>query len=326
MKIDIEQLWYSKNILSIFLLPLSWLFQLVSFLRRIFYKALQSNVGLENTCVIVIGNITVGGAGKTPFVGYLAQRCMEKGLKLGIVSRGYGRSNEFTLREVLSDSDVDEVGDEALMLKQQHLCPIAVAADRRKAAIYLYDKYELDVIISDDGLQHYKLPRDYEIVVVDGERGFGNLRCLPAGPLRETVSRLSQVDIVISNGENIGYEYQFVVQCNSLVSLADDSKNKTLEEFVNLKVHAVAGIGNPKRFFAELELAGISIILHAFPDHHVYKQLDLEFNDNLPIIMTEKDAVKCKRFNMQNAWYLPITVLPNDRLEKRISKLLEEIT
>ncbi len=325
MIIDIEKLWYSKNILSIFLLPLSWLFQLVSFFRRSFYKIFRSKADLIDSCIIVVGNITVGGVGKTPFVAHLARCCKDKGLRVGVVARGYGRTDESSLIEVLNDSDAVEVGDEALMLKQQISCPIAVAADRTKAAMYLNDKYDLDVIISDDGLQHYNLARNYEIVVVDGERLFGNGRCLPAGPLREPISRLNTVDLVISNGENALYEYQYTVSYSEFVSLTSADVKKSFEDFANVKVHAVAGIGSPKRFFAVLEKADLDIIPHVFTDHYTYKQADIEFNDNLPIIMTEKDAVKCREFNTENAWYLPMTIQSNEKLGGRISKLLEEI-
>jgi len=325
VKIDIEQRWYSKNILSIFLLPLSWLFRFVSCCRRIFYQAFVSKEGLENTCVIVIGNITVGGAGKTPFVSYLAQRCMQKGLSVGVIARGYGRENESELIEVLSENDAQQVGDEALMLKYQLDCPIAVAANRMDAARFLNEKYHLDVIISDDGLQHYKLPRDYEIIIVDGEREFGNGWCLPAGPLRELVSRLDKADIVISNGINTSYKYQYTVNYSDFVSLENSAVKKPYIEFEAQKIHAVAGIGNPKRFFAALEKLGLQVITHAFSDHHAYEQTDIEFNDDLPIIMTEKDAVKCRKFNKKNVWYLPMITMPNDKLDNRISKLLKEI-
>ena len=274
----------------------------------------------------MVGNITVGGTGKTPFVAYLARLIQENDLKVGVISRGYGRANEDDLIEVLSDSDANEVGDEALMLKQQVSCPIAVAADRIEAARYLNNKYELDVIISDDGLQHYKLPRDYEIIIVDGEREFGNGYCLPAGPLREPISRLNQADIVISNGENGAYEYQYTSMSNMLVSLKDHSVTKALEQFAKIKVHAIAGIGNPKRFFTMLESARIDIIPHAFPDHHAFTQSDISFNDDLPILMTEKDAVKCRKFNHGDAWFLPITAEPNDRLKIRITELIEGLS
>lgn len=326
LKINIEQLWYSKNILSIFLLPLSWLFRGASFLRRSFYNSFASKPKPGSASVIVVGNLTVGGAGKTPFVAYLAQCCLDKKLNVGVVSRGYGRKNENTLVDVLNDSDVAEVGDEALMLKQNIACPVVVAAERKEAVKYLNEKYDLDVIISDDGLQHYKLARDYEIVIVDGEREFGNGRCLPAGPLREPVSRLEKADIVISNGENSNYEYQYTTSFKQALSLVDRSQGKSLEEFKHSSVHAVAGIGYPQRFFRQLEKAGIPVISHAFPDHHAYSSTDLEFNDNLPILMTEKDAVKCKHFYNENAWYLPITAMPNDKLTQRITTLVEEMT
>ena len=322
MKIDIEKLWYSKNILSIFLWPLSWLFRLITFFRRIYYKIFYSK-SFGRTKIIIVGNITVGGTGKTPFVAYLSRLIQENGLKVGVISRGYGRVNENDLKEVQIDSDANEVGDEALMLKQQVSCPIAVAADRTEAARYLNKKYDLDVIISDDGLQHYKLPRDYEIIIVDGEREFGNGYCLPAGPLREPISRLNQADIVVSNGENGAYEYQYTSMNSTLVSLKDHSVTKTLKQFANVKVHAIAGIGNPKRFFAILENAGIRIVPHAFPDHHAYVQSDITFNDDLPVLMTEKDAVKCKKFKYRDAWFLPITAEPNDRLKIRITRLIE---
>ncbi len=280
---------------------------------------------MDDTCVIVIGNITVGGAGKTPFVSYLAQRCMQKGLSVGVIARGYGRENESELIEVLIEHDTKQVGDEALMLKQQLDCPIAVAANRIDAARYLNEKYHLDVIISDDGLQHYKLPRDCEIIVVDGEREFGNGWCLPAGPLREPVSRIDKAEIVISNGANASYEYQYTVNYCDFVSLEDNAVKKSFMDFEAQKVHAVAGIGNPKRFFTALEKLGLQVIGHAFSDHYAYKQTDIEFNDDLPIIMTEKDAVKCRKFNKVNLWYLPIITMPNDKLDDRISELLEEI-
>ncbi len=325
MKIDIQQCWYSKNILSIFLLPLSWLFRCVSFGRRIIYQASASKKNLQNCQIIVVGNLTVGGAGKTPFVSYLAQRCMEHDLTVGIIARGYGREDESQLIEVMQNSNPAQVGDEAHMLKQQLNCPIAVSAKRIEAAKYLHDKYQLDLIISDDGLQHYKLPRDYEIIIVDGEREFGNGYCLPAGPLREPVSRLDQANLIISNGTNAAYLYQYKLDYKDLHPLQGSAENKILNSFKGQKVHAVAGIGNPKRFFTVLEDVGLLVIPHVFPDHYTYKQTDIEFNDNLPIIMTEKDAVKCKQFSKTNAWYLPVVVVPNKPLDDQISNLLEEI-
>lgn len=325
MKINIEQLWYTKNILSVLLLPLSWLFRLISYIRRTFITSLNLDVGLSDAYIIVVGNLTVGGAGKTPFVSWLAKQCLDKNLKVGIISRGYGRKNEADCIEVAIDSDVNEVGDEALMLKQQIACPVAVSADRSEAARFLLGAYGLDVIISDDGLQHYALPRKYEIVIVDGEREFGNGWCLPSGPLREPVSRLNKSDLVISNGDNSTYEFQYTTHFEEVVSLSDDLQNKKIDDFSVSKVHAIAGIGNPKRFFTMLEKAGIEVMPHVFTDHHGFKQAELEFNDDLPVLMTEKDAIKCKDFAIKNAWYVPISVVANDKLQKSIETLLEDL-
>ncbi len=307
------------------LLPLSWLFQFVVCARRLYYKTTSSNEHIKNVYNIVVGNITVGGAGKTPFVAYLAQKCKERSLKVGIISRGYKRDDNILI-EVLEDSAVESVGDEALMLKQLTSCPVAVSADRYEAATYLTEKYELDVIISDDGLQHYSLPRDFEIVVVDGDREFGNGRCLPAGPLREPKSRLNSVDLVISNGENAAYEYQYTSIVTNVVSLTDKIATKDLSSFAGAKVHAVAGIGYPERFFTLLRNADIEVITHSFEDHHRYSLMDLEFGDNLAILMTEKDAVKCKPFGKDNTWYVPMSIVPNAKLENRIFKILEDIS
>ena len=324
MKINSEKLWYTKNFTSTLLLPLSWLFRLVASSRNIIRKKNSLNVELKDLYIIVVGNLTVGGAGKTPLVSYLALRCRSENLKVGIIMRGYKR-NDGTLIEVLSDSAVETVGDEALMLKQQTACPVAIAVNRCEAAKYLNEKYNLDVIISDDGLQHYQLPRNLEIVVVDGEREFGNSRCLPAGPLREPVSRLKNTDLIVCNGENDNYEYQYHSTFDKVFSLADNTNSKALNFFCDTTVHALAGIGYPNRFFTMLEDAGLQIIMHPFPDHHRYNRSDLEFNDDLPILMTEKDAVKCRQFAKENTWFVPLTITPNKMLDEQLSKLLEDL-
>ena len=325
MKISSEKLWYTKNLVSTLLIPVSWLFRVVSYARKASQKKSASKKGFEDTYVFVVGNLTVGGAGKTPFVTYLVEQCKKANLSVGVISRGYKRKTG-TLIEVSESSMVEEVGDEALMLKQQTTCPVVVSTDRCEAAKYLYDKYQPSVIVSDDGLQHYRLSRDCEIVVVDGEREFGNGHCLPAGPLREPISRLKSVDIVVSNGENDRYEYHYTTLSSEAISLSDEYARKSIEEFQNTRVHAVAGIGYPKRFFSMLENYGMGLIPHAFADHHNYKPKDLEFNDNLPILMTEKDAVKCRGFANDAFWYIPIKAIPNAQLETRIKKILEELS
>ena len=275
--------------------------------------------------VIVVGNITVGGTGKTPFVIWLANRCKMIGLRVGIVARGYKRQNERELVEIEPHSLAAKVGDEALLLALHSACPVIVAANRRQAAQRLIEKYQVDVVLSDDGLQHYNLPRDIEIVIVDGERSFGNTRCLPAGPLREPATRLHECDIIISNKKSSAYEYYFEYMHDKAVSLCANAIQKPLAEFKDSTAHAVAGIGTPGRFFKMLRNAGIHIIEHEFPDHHAFSEADLACMHDHPILMTEKDAVKCKKFADQEIWYIPITLLPSKTLDKCIAVLIKGI-
>ncbi len=280
---------------------------------------------------MVVGNIVVGGTGKTPFVIWLARKCKEKGLRIGIVLRGYKRENENEVIEVKPLlSTAKEVGDEAILLALKTACPVVVSADRNAAIEILVKKYQVDVVLSDDGLQHYQMARDVEIAIVDSERLHGNGRLLPAGPLREPISRLNSCDIVVANGGSHKQPYYFETAYTDLFSLASDTMRKPLSDFKNFKVHAVAGIGNPKRFFTILQQAGIHVIQHIYEDHHVYKQEDLTFDDDKPIIMTEKDIVKCrklagKNLDSKSIWYLPIGVNPNTALLKRIDTILERI-
>jgi len=325
LRLDPENLWYSKNLLSTGLLPLSWLFRAIVTVRRFYYRVYHYRRTLPSVFILVVGNLTVGGTGKTPFLIWLARQCRGHGLKVGIITRGYKKHQAGKILEALPHSLSKEVGDEALLLVQKTACPVIVAANRMQAVGLLLSKYRPDVILSDDGLQHYKLPRNVEIAIVDGARQFGNGRCLPAGPLREPVSRIQECDLVVSNGRNDNYKYSFETVPESAVSLGPDTVRRPLQDFMDCTVHAVAGLGNPARFFRMLENAGIRIIRHVFPDHHAYVEADLEFGDNKPILMTEKDAVKCKLFVDRNIWYLPIIVQPSPLLEQRISTLIEGI-
>ncbi len=311
--------------LSTVLLPLSWLFRAISTGRRVYYKIINSNRKTPTTFIIVVGNITVGGTGKTPFVIWLAKRCKEQGLRVGIVTRGYKRTNEQKIVEVQPNSTPAEVGDEAVLLALKTACPVVAAANRRRAVELLTSKYKIDVALSDDGLQHYNLPRSVEIVVIDGERQFGNGRCLPAGPLREPTTRLDSCDLIVSNGRNDSYQHYFDIEYEDVVSLSSDTMSKPLGDFKDFTVHAVAGIGYPQRFFRMLQDADMHVIEHRFPDHHAYQEADLEFNNNDPILMTEKDAVKCKKFIGKNIWYVPISLSPNIALKEQISTLIEGI-
>lgn len=325
LNIDPEKVWYSNSALSVLLLPLSWLFRWIVAFRRAYYRVVGQANGPSPAYVIVVGNITVGGTGKTPFLIWLARQCCKRGLTTGIITRGYKGTRTDRVVEVGVDSRVEEVGDEALLLARKTACPVVAAADRGQALARLVQSVRPDVVLSDDGLQHYAMSRDFEIAVIDGEREFGNGRCLPAGPLREPPSRLRSCDLVVRNGPGDPHGPCFEVQPQELLALNQHGVRKSLQEFSGRKVHAVAGVGNPGRFFRMLEQAGLHVIEHAFPDHHAYARADLEFGDDAPILMTEKDAVKCETFLDRDIWYLPIIVQANAALEQRISTLIEGI-
>lgn len=319
---SIDQYWYQPSLISLLLLPLSWLFCLLVFLRRgLFKRGLLKSTTLP-VPVIVVGNISVGGTGKTPLVVSVVQHLQSQGYKPGIVSRGYGGRATNWPQSVQADSDPQQVGDEPVLLARRAQCPVFVSPQRVQAAQALLEQYDCDVIISDDGLQHYALRRDIEIVVVDGVRRFGNSRCLPAGPLREPVSRLSRVDFIIANGAAANGEYSMQLQMQDAVNLLQPQKSAAVEDFSNQKVHAVAAIGNPQRFFKQLKNQHIDLIEHAFPDHFAFSAEDLDFRDDLPVLMTEKDAVKCQGFATSQLWCVPVVAkIENNFLNKLIQQL-----
>ncbi len=305
------QQWYSPRA-SVWLLPLSWLFSLLVMLRRLAYKAGMLRSYRVAAAVIVVGNISVGGTGKTPLVTALVKTLQQAGYRPGIITRGYGGQAQQWPQQVHSDSDPVLVGDEPVLLAQRCDCPIVAAPDRVLAARELLEHSNCNILISDDGLQHYRLQRDIEIVVVDGVRRFGNGHCLPAGPLREPVSRLKQVDFVVANG--LAAEGEVVMQLlpGMLRSLLHGAKTASLSDLHGEQVHAVAGIGNPSRFFDLLKQHGLIVIEHPFPDHYGFVATDLAFGDELPVLMTEKDAVKCRQFADDGMWYLPVEAQLDD--------------
>ncbi|MDX1380515.1 MAG: tetraacyldisaccharide 4'-kinase [Xanthomonadales bacterium] len=280
-------------------------------------------------CIVVVGNLTVGGTGKTPLVIRLCRLLHEAGLRPGVISRGHG-SREPGVRLVSPASDPVAVGDEPLLIAQQSGVPVIVAADRCAAARALL-KRGVGVVISDDGLQHYRLPRDIEICVIDGSRGLGNGHLLPAGPLREPVERLQQVDHIVVNGDANPlpaiFEIVHMTLAGGLLHALDGGQNWRLSQFAGCRVNAVAGIGNPRRFFDLLRHARIKVIEHAFPDHHDYRRGDFDgMSPDLPILMTEKDAVKCRKLALPNAWYLSIeAVLPADWEETLVRQVLARL-
>jgi tetraacyldisaccharide 4'-kinase len=300
----LQETWYGRTGRGAWLAPLAWLFGVVAAVRQASFRSGFRAVERLAVPVIVIGNITVGGTGKTPLVAWLAQQLAARGHRVGIVSRGYGGSVRGAER-VMLPPDPARVGDEPAMLAARRCARVAVGADRPAAGRLL--ERDCDVILSDDGLQHLALARDAEIVVVDGERGLGNGRLLPAGPLREPGARLATVDLVVVNGP--GYSPQGAVRMRlepvAAVSLLTGER-KPLEWFRGALVHAVAAIGNPGRFFAALAAAGLDVRPHRLPDHTRLESRHIEFGDSLPVLMTEKDAVKCRGFARAAHWYVEV--------------------
>jgi tetraacyldisaccharide 4'-kinase len=298
--------WYLSAPAPWILRPLSLLFGLVARLRRRRQQANQERLPLP---VIVVGNIAVGGTGKTPFVIWLVQQLREWGWRPGVISRGYGGQAHEWPQRVTAESDPRQVGDEPVLIARSVGCPIAVGPDRVAAARLLIAGGEVDVIVSDDGLQHYKLARDLEIAVVDASRKLGNGQLLPAGPLREPPERLQELGLVVVNGRGWTAPVQRQVDMRLFsveVRALDGSAARPISEFAGQTVHAVAGIGNPARFFSMLSQHDIRLVMHPFPDHHPFTQGDLDFGDGLPVLMTEKDAVKCRAFAAAHHWVVPV--------------------
>lgn len=303
----LEVLWYGRSSLSVPLAPLSWIYRAIFGIRALAYRWGWLMSWRMPVVVIVVGNIVVGGTGKTPLVIWLAEFLRRQGLRPGIACRGYGGRARRWPQQVRSDSDPRSVGDEPVLIARRAGCPVIADPRRCRAVAALAEHYRCNVVVCDDGLQDLALERDLEIAVIDGERRFGNGRCLPAGPLREPVGRLTRVDLVVTSGH--GRQGEFSMQrrpCPPLRAIADPGRELPLEHLAGRRVHAVAGIGHPDQFFRWLKKAGLRVLPHAFPDHHAYRLEDLRFADDLPVIMTEKDAVKCEGFNVSNAWYLPL--------------------
>jgi tetraacyldisaccharide 4'-kinase len=307
--------WYRESPAASPLTPLSWLFGAVVHARRRAYARGWLPTFRVGRPVVVVGNLTVGGTGKTPLVIWMAEQLTARGIKVGIVSRGHGSASREGPRLVRRDSSWQEVGDEPLVLAARTGCDTVVARDRVAGARSLVE-HGAEVILADDGLQHLRLARDYEVIVVDGARGFGNGWVLPAGPLREPVARLSSADAIVVNGppEHASLKGRALsarLLCMRLApaaALPVDGRAiaRSLESFRGGPVHAVAGIGHPARFFRDLCGHGLTVIEHPFPDHHPFTAADLSFGDVLPVLMTEKDAVKCRSFASARLWYLPV--------------------
>ncbi|MDD5320016.1 MAG: tetraacyldisaccharide 4'-kinase [Methylococcales bacterium] len=315
-------IWYKDPFIGVWLSPLGFLFSDAVKFRKFLYRHGILKTHTLPVPVIVVGNITVGGTGKTPLIIWLAQFLKDSGYRPGIISRGYGGQSESWPQMVAAKSDAKNVGDEALLIAKQTGCPMAVGPLRVETATLLLKKSDCNIILSDDGLQHYALNRDIEIAVIDGERRFGNGYCLPAGPLREPIERLQSVDLIIVNGEK-SEDDEFAMQLTGDTALnLVTGEQKPLQEFNNC--HALAGIGNPERFFKLLASAGLTCITHSFPDHYQFQRHDIEFGDNKSVLMTEKDAVKCAPFAGKQHWYLPVKAVPEPGFAEQLLNLLSE--
>jgi subfamily B ATP-binding cassette protein MsbA len=326
--------WYSGARWPLWLAPLSWLFVKVAARRRLKFLTGRKPSWRAPVATIVVGNITAGGTGKTPLVIWLVDWLKHNGYRPGIVSRGHGgRSGRRGGDPVVVDAgaDPENVGDEAPLLAARTDCPVVIGRDRVAAAQRLLELAPVDVIVADDGLQHYALARDLEIAVLDGHRGVGNGRCLPAGPLREPVSRLAEVDWVISNGRQTGLvDHEFVMKVVPLafVRVADGSAERvSCEDFAarHRNVHAVAGVGNPARFAMTLKEVGLLPVLHPLADHHRFDGSELVFGNDWPVVCTEKDAVKVRRLGQVpgNCWYLEIAVSLPEAAQSHLTQLLQ---
>ena len=294
------------GIFNFLLLPLSLVFFIVSRIHFWLYKSSFLKVKESKVPIVVVGNITVGGTGKTPIVISIVNYFESKNKKVGVVSRGYGGNYSQEVLEVVSSSNPNECGDEPLLIKQKTQAVVAISKKRAKAVEFLNHQYHPDIIISDDGLQHYSMGRHIEIVVIDGMSRLGNGLFLPSGPLRDSKNRLNSVDFIINNGSSLNGEFSSQLESKSFVNLITGEK-KDLDFFKGRKCYAVAGIGKPKNFFSVIESFEIEVIPKPFPDHYQYEEEDLSFDNKYPILMTSKDCVKCSQFASDTMWYLDVS-------------------
>ncbi|KYQ95236.1 tetraacyldisaccharide 4'-kinase [Serratia plymuthica] len=319
----IERIWSGGSLVYLLLLPLSWLYGLVSSLIRLSYRCGLRKSWRAPVPVVVVGNLTAGGNGKTPTVIWLVEQLQQRGYRVGVVSRGYGgKAASYPL--VLDEhTTTQQAGDEPVLIYQRTGAPVAISPKRAEAVQALLHQQKLDVVITDDGLQHYALQRDFELVVIDGVRRFGNGWWLPAGPMRERASRLNSVNARIANGgvAQAG-EVAMRLQAREAVNIASGARRPAAEL---PHVVAMAGIGHPPRFFATLEKLGVDVEKEvAFADHQEYQQAQLAAlaSSEQTLLMTEKDAVKCRIFAQPNWWYLPVdAVLPPDQAESLLQSI-----
>ena len=319
-----QDAWYKEMYFSNIFVPFAMIFDDFRRFKLFLYKIGVYKRTRLPVSVINVGSITIGGSGKTPLILWLARFLRKEGYKPGIVSSGFGGNSESWPQWIDDQSLVDQVGYEAVLMERHADCPISVGHKVVKAAQLLLEKADCNVILVNDGLQQYSLVNDIEIAVIDGERRFGNGYMLPCGPLREPVDRLQKVDMVIVNGSDAEEnEFTMAVEGDRAINLAT-KEEKLLTEFSKQSCHAIASIGNPKRFFDLLDRKNIPLVCHAFPDHHQFSGDNVFFKDDKPVLMTEKDAIKCLEFAVDKFWNVPITVQPQQLFIDKLALLIKE--
>jgi tetraacyldisaccharide 4'-kinase len=302
----LNNIWYDRAAPPWWMVPLSLAYGAVSGSRRFLYAHRLRRASRISCPVVVVGNVSVGGTGKTPLVCWLVAHLAERGYRPGIVTRGYGGSSR-DVRRITAADDPNLVGDESILLARRTGTPVAIGRDRPAAAQLLAGE-GCNVIVSDDGLQHYALARDCEVVVIDGDRRFGNGWLLPAGPLREAPGRLKCADAIVVNGGRplLQGALSMRLEAKSAVALRGGAV-QPLRAFAGTSIHAIAGIGNPERFFNMLRSRGIEVLGRPLADHAHLTAEDIEFGDDKSVLMTEKDAVKCAGFAGARHWYVPVS-------------------
>lgn len=310
--------WYRKNFLSYLLWPLSLLWQWTMALRQSLYQRGIFTTTHFPVPIIVVGNLTVGGNGKTPVIIALVELLREMGFKPGVVSRGYGGALKQGAYLVTAASNVTLVGDEPLLLARRLNCPLAIGGKRVEAVNMLLAHHDCDVVLSDDGLQHLAMGRAMELIIIDGQRQFGNGFCLPAGPLRESVKRLHSTKWVIYQSMDPIHEHYFFLQPHCFRAVTQPELKQSLQAFAHQTVDVVVAIGYPQRFLEALQALQIKVKAKIFRDHHVYTEAELSAYKDKILLMTEKDAVKCAAFNLPNAWYLEVSAVLSENLQSNL--------
>ena len=317
----LNKIWYGKDAIPLLYILAAKIFAMASSLRRRLFKIGLLKTHKINCPVVVVGNITVGGVGKTPLVIWLVNQLQAQGYKVGVISRGYGGKREHEPLLVIPQTSAKASGDEPLLIAKHTNAPVFVGKNRVKAANKLLLDYRVDIIISDDGLQHYALERDVEIALLDAKYGLGNEKLLPAGPLRELKSRLDTVDMLIYKGKKLDAHY-FEYEPLMVYALGNTKNQKSIESFRNQHINALAGIAHPDSFFNMLSAQGLAVVKNPLDDHEQLTAKHFKFANDDPIFITEKDAVKCTDMQLDNVWVVVIKLVVKPQTKVALMELI----